>query len=163
MKHIVYASALSLLAAPAFAESHAAGDAAAGEEAFNRQCVACHVIVDDAGETIAGRNARTGPNLYGVVGRQAGTVEDFRYGDDIVKAGEDGLVWGAESLVAYLQDPTGYLREVLDDRRARGKMAYRVRAEEDAVDLYAYLATFSDMDSMMEEGEATEGEGEQTN
>jgi cytochrome c len=41
-----------------------------------------------------------------------------------------------------VQDPTNWLRETLEDRRARGKMAYQVRAEEDAINLYAYLATF---------------------
>jgi len=143
--------AAAALAAPAFADSTASGDAAAGEEAFS-QCQTCHVVVDPDGNTLAGRNARTGPNLYGVVGRQAGVVEDFRYGDAIVEAGENGLVWTEETMVAYLQDPTGYLREVLDNRRARGKMSYRVRSEEDAVNLYAFLAQFGAVE--MEEGEA---------
>lgn len=129
--------AAGMMTAPALAQE-ATGDAAAGEEAFG-QCATCHVVVDDAGETLAGRNARTGPNLYGVAGRQAGIVEDFRYGDDMVKAGEAGLSWTEEDFVAYVQDPTGYLREVLDDRRARGKMAYKVRDEAEAVNLYAYL------------------------
>lgn len=145
MKTLTLAAALGLLAAPAFAESHAmgpTGDAAAGEEQFNRQCVACHVVVDDEGNTLAGRNARTGPNLYGVAGRQVGSVEDFRYSDSLVEVGaEDGLDedWNEELFVGYVQDPTGWLREVLDDRRARGKMAYQVRSDEDAADLYAYL------------------------
>lgn len=139
MKHLWIAGAI-LAAAPAFADGHASGDAAAGEAAFS-QCQTCHVVVDDAGNTLAGRNARTGPNLYGVVGRQAGVVEGFRYGKDIVTAGEEGLVWSEEHFVAYVQDPTGYLREFLDNRRARGKMAYKVRSEDDAVNLYAYLVS----------------------
>jgi cytochrome c len=52
-------------------------------------------------------------------------------------------MWTEENFVGYVQDPTGWLREKLDNRRARGKMAYQVRAEEDAINLYAYLATFS--------------------
>ncbi|RVT81984.1 cytochrome C [Rhodobacteraceae bacterium CCMM004] len=138
---LITAAAVGTLSTAAYAESHAmelSGDAAAGEAAFS-QCQTCHVVESPEGETLAGRNARTGPNLYGVVGRQAGTVEGFRYGKDIVTAGEDGLVWDEESLSAYLQDPTGYLREVLDNKRARGKMAYRVRSEEDALNLIAYL------------------------
>lgn len=156
MKILAYASAMTLLAAPAFAGGHASGDAAAGEEAFNRQCVACHVVVDEEGNKLAGRNARTGPNLYALAGRQAGTVEDFRYGKSIVKAGaEAGLMWSEEAFVAYVQDPTGYLREVLDDKKARGKMAYKVRKEEDAANLYAYLATFGAAEGgEMEEDEA---------
>jgi cytochrome c len=119
------------------------GDAGAGEDVF-RQCQTCHVVENEAGEVLAGRNAKTGPNLYGVVGRQAGVVEGFNYGDDLVEAGEQGLSWNEEELSAYLQDPTGYLREVLDDSRARGKMSYRVRSEEDALNVIAYLHSLAE-------------------
>lgn len=146
MKRFTLVAALSVLSAPAFADGHAAtvGDAAAGEEQFNRQCVACHVVADASGEVLAGRNARTGPNLFGIAGRQIGAIEDFRYGDAIIELGEMGTVWTEESFVGYVQDPTGWLRETLDNRRARGKMAYQVRQEAEAYDLYAYLATFAD-------------------
>lgn len=130
----------ALLAAPALAESHAAmGDAEAGEEAF-KNCQSCHVVQDDEGNTIAGRNGRSGPNLYGVVGRQAGVLEDFRYSRDLQEAGEEGLVWDEESLAAFMQDPTGYLREHTGDDRARSKMSYKLRDEEEAVNLAAFLA-----------------------
>ena len=146
MKRFTIAAALAVLSAPAFADGHAPtiGDAAAGEEQFNRQCVACHVVADASGEVLAGRNARTGPNLYGVAGRVMGSVEDFRYSDGLIELGEGGNVWTEETFVGYVQDPTGWLRETLDNRRARGKMAYQVRQEEQAYDLYAYLATFAD-------------------
>lgn len=132
--------AATTLAAPAFADGHAAtGDVAAGEKAF-RQCVSCHVVVDDAGETLAGGKSKTGPNLYNIAGRTAGSVEGFRYSDLIVLAGEQGIVFDEASFVAYVQDPTGWLREVTGDS-GRGKMTYKVRKEDDAVDLYAYLAS----------------------
>jgi len=124
----------------------------------NRQCVACHIVADADGEVLAGRNARTGPNLYGIAGRQIGSDEEFRYGDSIVELGEmdGGTVWTEELFVGYVQDPTGWLHETLDNRRARGKMAYRVRDEEEAINIYAYLATFGaeEGDMMEEEGEA---------
>lgn len=140
-RFMMICAATGLMAAPAFAQD-ATGDAAAGEAAFS-QCQTCHVVVDGEGETLAGRNARTGPNLYAIAGRQAGTVEDFRYSPSMVEAGEAGLAWDEESFVAYVQDPTGFLRETLDDRRARGKMAFQVRSEDDAVNLYAYLASLA--------------------
>ena len=145
MKRFTMAAAFAVLAAPAFADGHAStqGDAAAGEEQFNRQCVACHVVQDAAGEVLAGRNAKTGPNLYGIAGRTIGTVEGFRYGDSIVALGETGAVWTEEAFVGYVQNPTDWLREELEDRRARGKMAYQVREESEAYDLYAYLSTFA--------------------
>ncbi len=143
MSKFIYAAAITLLAAPAFADGHAAtGDAEAGEQQFNRQCVACHVVADADGEVLAGRNAHTGPNLFGLAGRQLAVVDDFRYGDAIVELGETGAVWTEEAFVGYVQDPTGWLREALDNNRARGKMAYRVRDVQDAIDIYAYLATF---------------------
>ena len=138
------------LAAPALAESHG-GDAEAGAEAFN-QCQTCHVVADEDGNILAGKRAKTGPNLYGIVGRQAGTVEGFRYGKSLVEAGEAGLVWDEEQLVAYLQDPKEYLRTYLDDNRARSKMSFKVREEEDAANLAAFLASFGPVD---------EGEGEE--
>lgn len=122
------------------AEITASGDAAAGEKAF-RQCVACHVVVNDAGETLAGRNAKVGPNLYMNPGRTAGTVEGFRYSDSMVKAGENGLVWTEDTFVPYVQDPTGYLREFLGDAGARGSMTHKVRKADEAVDLFAYLVS----------------------
>ena len=77
--------AATVLAAPAFADGHsvdltATGDVDAGEAAF-RQCVSCHVVMNEAGDTLAGRAAKTGPNLYGIIGGQFGTVEDYRYYD----------------------------------------------------------------------------------
>ncbi|KAA9006884.1 c-type cytochrome [Histidinibacterium aquaticum] len=160
MKTMTFAAALGLLAAPALAQDGPAGDASAGQEIFDRNCVACHVVVDDSGETLAGRNAQTGPNLYGVAGRQVASIEDFRYSDSLAQVGaEDGLdmEWNEEHFVAYVQDPTGWLREVLDDRRARGKMAFQLRSEEDAQNVYAYLHSLAPP----EEGEmAEEGEGE---
>lgn len=153
MKLTTLALAMTAFAAPAFAESHMAageidltalqGDAAAGEEQFNRQCVACHVVQDPAtDEVLAGRNAKVGPNLYGVAGAAPGAHADFAYGDAIIAYGETGAVWDEANFVGYVQDPTGFLRTALDDNRARGKMAYQVRDETQAYDLYAFLATF---------------------
>ena len=96
---------------------------------------------DDAGEVIV-KGGRTGPNLYGIIGRQAGSVEDFRYRDDIVAAGEKGLTWDEETFEAYVQDPTAFLKEYLDDGGARSGMTFKLR--EGASDVYAYLASLSD-------------------
>jgi cytochrome c len=138
MKRFTIAAAFAVLAAPAFAD----GNAAAGEEQFNRQCVACHVVANASGDVLAGRNAKTGPNLYGLKGRTMGSVEGFRYSDSLAELGEDATPWTEEAFVGYVQDPTGWLRETSDNSRARGKMAYQVRQEEQAYDIYAYLSTF---------------------
>ncbi|WP_439122040.1 c-type cytochrome [Marivita sp.] len=116
-----------------------AQDAEAGEKEFNK-CKSCHMIVADDGTEIV-KGGRTGPNLYNIIGRQAGTYEDFRYGDSLVAAGEAGLVWDEETFVAYVQDPKGFLAEYLDDKSARSKMSYRLRKGME--DVYAYLVTVS--------------------
>jgi cytochrome c len=138
-KAAIGAFALTMTGLPALAQ-----DAENGATVFQRQCQNCHNVVDDAGEVLAGRpNMRTGPNLYGVVGRQAGVVDGFRYGADLVAAGaEAGLVWSEETLIAYVQDPRSFLQETTDNKRARSQMAFQVRSETDAADVAAYLATF---------------------
>ena len=136
-------TALALLApAAALAQDAPVGDAAAGEEHFNRQCIACHVVQDEAGEVLAGRNGKVGPNLYGVAGRQAGGLPDFAYSELMVTYGATGAVWEEANFVGYVQDPTGFLREATGED-GRSKMAYQVRDEQEAHDLWAFLATFS--------------------
>ena len=129
--------ALSVAAAPAFADGHSTGDAAAGEKVFNK-CKACHMIVADDGTEIV-KGGKTGPNLYGVIGRVAGSTPDFRYGDEIVKAGEAGLTWDEEKLAKFVHDPRGFLKETLDDAKAKSKMSFRLK--EGGADVAAYLAS----------------------
>lgn len=127
---------LALIAAPVLAQ---AGDADAGKAAFDRQCVACHVVVDGAGTKLAGRNARTGPNLFGIADNVIGNVDGFRYSKPIKALNEQGAVWDEAAFTAYVQDPTGWLRETLSDSKARGRMAFKVRSADDAANLFAYL------------------------
>lgn len=141
-KRVILSMVLVMLGAPVSAGSHASGDAAAGETAF-RQCQACHVVRNDDGEVLAGRNGRTGPNLYGLPGASGGAQEDFRYGAGLEKVGEAGLVWTEQTFVDYVMDPTGFLRSTTGDDRARSKMAFKVRSEEDARDLWAFIASLS--------------------
>jgi len=135
MRNLPLVALFSVLALPVFAN----GDVADGEEQFNRQCVACHVVRNEAGDILAGRNAKSGPNLYGLAGGPVGAQDGFRYGDSLLEAAEAGMVWDEESFVAYVQDPTDWLRTTLDDRRARSKMAYKVRDAQQAADIYDYI------------------------
>lgn len=129
---------IALLSAPAFAEGHATGDAAAGEKVFGK-CKACHMISDADGNDIV-KGGRTGPNLYGVYQRVAGSA-DFKYGDSIVAAGEAGLVWDEAAFVSYVADPKAFLAETLDDKGAKSKMSFKLRKEEEAKNVWAYLVS----------------------
>ena len=126
---ILTALAAASLATASFAE--------AGAKEYNK-CKSCHMIVADDGTEIV-KGGRTGPNLYGVIGRQAGSVEGFRYGASLVAAGEAGLVWDEETFTTYVQDPKKFLAEYLDDAGARSKMSYRLR--KGMADVYAYLVS----------------------
>lgn len=133
------ATIVALCALPMGAQAQASGDAAAGESNF-RQCSTCHGVASPDGDVIH-RVAPTGPNLWGVANRVAGSYDGYsRYSSAIKAAGEAGITWTEENFVAYVNDPTGYLREVTGDSRARSNMNHRLRGS--AEDLYAYLAQF---------------------
>lgn len=77
-------------------------DATAGEQTFAQNCGGCHNIG-------AGAKNGVGPALTKVYGFRAGSVTGFRYSEQLVEAGKDGLVWNAETLDGFLADPRGYL------------------------------------------------------
>ncbi|WP_103333122.1 c-type cytochrome [Pseudotabrizicola formosa] len=138
--------------APAMAQ--ATGDAAAGERVFNK-CQTCHVIADADGNVLGGRAAKTGPNLYGLPGRVAGSQADFNgYGDDLVALGATGFVWDEASFLEYAADPAKFLKARLDDSGARSKMAFKLANEKERLDVYAYIASLSPAAEPAAEGEA---------
>ncbi|MGR3712296.1 MAG: c-type cytochrome [Shimia sp.] len=131
MKSVFALAAATLaLAAPAIAE----GDVEAGEKAF-KKCKACHMIVSPEGETIV-KGGKTGPNLYGVIGRVAGS-EDFKYGTGLQDAAEAGFVWTTEELAVYSADAKAWLGD--KGFTTKSKMAYKLK--KGGEDVAAYLAS----------------------
>lgn len=128
---LITTAALFALSAPVFA-----GDAAVGEKEF-KKCKSCHMIEAADGTSIV-KGGKTGPNLYGVIGRTAGTA-DFKYGDSIVAAGAAGLVWDETNIVAYIADPKAFLAEATGDAAAKSKMSFKLA--KGGEDLAAYLAS----------------------
>ena len=147
MRKQLLVAAVAFGTTPALADSHLSEAALLGEAAF-KFCQSCHVVRDEDGNTIAGRSAKSGPNLYGVIGRQAGTVEKFRYGKHMIAAGDAGLIWNEESVAAFLADPKGFIKTELDDNSARTKMVLKLRpdrkndlsVEDVAANIAAFLA-----------------------
>lgn len=86
-------AALAALPAP-----YNAGDLENGRRAFAR-CRSCHTL------TPAGPNM-TGPNLYGVFGRAAGTHPGYNYSSAVRQA---DFVWDAARLDHWLQNPKSFL------------------------------------------------------
>lgn len=111
------------------------GNAEKGEKVF-KKCKSCHNV----GE---GAKHKVGPALTGVIGRTAGTAEGYKFGPTIVAAGAAGLVWSEEEIFAYLADPKKFLREKLDDNKGKSKMAFKLKKDQDRLDVIAYLKTFS--------------------
>lgn len=92
-----------------------------GKKAFAK-CRSCHTLAK------GGANM-TGPNLYGVFGRKAGTLAGYSYSDAMKGANR---TWDAKTLNDYLTDP----RKAVPGN----KMGFMgVKAEAERTNLIAYL------------------------
>ena len=125
----------TLAAALVLATPSLAGDAEAGAKVFSK-CKACHSIVAPDGTEIQ-KGGRTGPNLYGVIGRAVASEAGFAYGDSIAALGATGAVWDAASLAAYVANPVDYLKAALGDDAAKSKMSFKLASGGE--DVAAYL------------------------
>ena len=94
MKRTLFATAL-LVAALGSTVPALAGDAALGKSVFAAQCAMCHTVTK-GGPTIMG------PNLYGIVGRKAGSLANYAYSKGMKTA---GFSWTDDKLRAYLPAP----------------------------------------------------------
>lgn len=131
---------LTLAAATLSSGAAMAGDAAKGENIFKR-CKSCHAITADDGTAIV-KGGKTGPDLYGIVGRGVAADEAFKYSESLAAAGAAGAVWDEASLAAYVADPGAWLKETLGDSSAKSKMTFKLK--KGGEDLAAYLATLTD-------------------
>lgn len=73
-----------------------AANAMDGEAAF-ASCSGCHGVEQ-------GAPSAAGPNLFGVVGREAASLDDFAYSDALASS---GITWTEAELDAFIADPTG--------------------------------------------------------
>ncbi len=94
--------ALSIGAMLAVTPALADGDAAAGKKTFKR-CLACHTVD-------AGKKKATGPNLLGIVGREAAKAE-FKYSKAMRAKAAEGLIWTEANLDAWLSNPKEFVRK----------------------------------------------------
>lgn len=117
-------AAAALLPGIAAAE---AADAAAGEQVFKKVCATCH-------SNQAGVN-KTGPSLFGVYGRKAGSADFPRYKGVV---GAD-FTWDAAKLESYLQDPKAFV--LANTQNKTTAMTYSLKDAQQRADVIAYLQT----------------------
>lgn len=130
---------LAMAGAPAAADE--IGDAARGEELFQRQCFACHKVGPKAKNGV-------GPRLNGIFGRRAGSLTDFKYSKSMARMGSDGLVWTLETLDVYVENPKALVSGT--------RMNYRGMADaQGRADLLAFLREWSDRPQNIPEAEPT--------
>ena len=100
-------------------EQHGLG--AHGKQLFP-VCKACHTLVQ------GGANM-TGPNLWGVFGRKAGSVAGFNYSDGMKAA---AFTWDAAQLDKWIEKPSAMIEGT--------KMTYAgMKDAKDRIDVIAYM------------------------
>lgn len=112
----------ALIALPAVASAQ---DAEAGKKVFAK-CAPCHSIGP-------GAKNKAGPELNGILGRPAASVEGFTYSTAMKNS---GITWNDEKLHEWLKDPKALVPGT--------KMFFPgIKDEIDRDDLIAYIESFN--------------------
>jgi cytochrome c len=103
---------------------HADGDPVNGKAVF-KKCLPCHRVGPGAGTVV-------GPELNGIVGRKAASIEGYGYSKAMRNS---GVTWDEAALTQYLHGPRGMIPGV--------NMTFPgIAKDQDIADVIAYLKTF---------------------
>ena len=122
------AVALAATMALANGSAMAAGDATKGAKVF-KKCKACHTAQK-------GGKHKVGPNLFGVVGRKAGSTSFKRYRG--IKGAD--WTWDEKLLSEYLTNPKKFTK----DRTGKASsMMFKLKKKSQQADVIAYLKSLN--------------------
>ncbi len=118
----------------------AAGDIAKGER-LAKQCTVCHTL------NKGGKN-KLGPNLFGILGSSAASVNGYKYSKAMASS---GIIWDEVAFIEFLTRPKKFLKGT--------KMSYfGLKKAAQRADLLAYFKTLTDAaPNQMGAGDAVEG------
>jgi len=103
----------------------AAGDPEAGEKIFQTKCKVCHQIGPGAKNFV-------GPELNGLIGRKAGSLEGYTFSDAMKNS---GLTWDEATFKDYIKNPKAKVPGI--------KMIFAgLPKESDQDNLFAFLSAF---------------------
>lgn len=120
-------------AAPAKQQSSVAlaANAARGHE-LAQKCTYCHTMAKDE------KPKSGGPNLFGVVGRQAGSADGYHYSKSLAAA---EFTWDEKKLAEWICNSGKAIKNLTGNDTARTKMAALNMCGQDALDVASYIGT----------------------
>ena len=117
-----FAIAAALTLGLGIGAAQASGDATKGAKTF-KKCKACHTVKE-------GGKHKSGPNLFAIVGRKAGSTDYKKYkglkGSDIV--------WTEDNLDKWLKNPKKFIGK-------KTSMVMKLKKEADRKNVIEYLKT----------------------
>jgi len=115
---------ITAILVPALCVADPAPDIENGKATFTAMCGVCHAVQLSGGPVL-------GPNLVGVVGREAGSQPDFSEYSEALKA--SGLTWDIQTLDKFLTNPMELVPGTL--------MPMLIPDDETRADVVAFLAS----------------------
>ena len=111
-------------------ENDSTPDVERGKATFNTMCGVCHSVQQTGGPV-------EGPNLLGLVGRDAGSHPGFTRYSDALK--DSGITWSTKTLDRFLVSPMAMVPGTF--------MPMLIPDDKTRADVIAYLATLKEQDS----------------
>jgi len=105
----------------------AQADPASGRTVFNQKCSNCHTLSADPA------HGPKGPNLMGVIGRPAGTIQGWEFSAALRQS---GITWSDDTLTKWLTDPAAFV--------PGSDMAVKVTDRFEREDVIAYIRMMTD-------------------